>query len=513
MSDWTAGYTAEIDYTHGYYGELNPQRIQFAFAYNGLAFPSIGTACELGFGQGMSVNLHAAASVVKWWGTDFNPAHTAFAREMAQAAGSEAQLYDESFAEFASRADLPEFDYICLHGIFSWISDENRQVIVDFVRRKLKAGGVLYISYNTLPGWSDFAPMRELMSLHAQVQGSRGEGISARTEQAFNFAERLLKTQPAFARSLPTLAERLESAKGQNRNYLAHEYFNQYWEPMYFSQMAKWLESAKLQFACSASFLDYVGKVNLTQAQADLLAETRDPVLAQTLRDFMLNQRFRKDYWVKGARQLPALQRLDILRQQRIILTLPRSEVRTKFASPLGESNLMDNVVQPLLDQLADFQILSLGELEQAIVKEGISFEQILQAVVVLLHTGQLELMQSPLAVSEGKKIASQLNAHLMLKAKDNSELSYLASAGTGGGVIVERFHQLFLLARAEGSAHPREWAQYVWELLQQQGQVLIKDGKAFNTAQENLDELVRLATEFEQKRLPVLQALKLTEA
>ena len=73
MSDWTAGYTAEIDYTHGYYGELNPQRLQFAFAYNGLAFPKIGTACELGFGQGMSVNLHAAASVVKWWGTDFNP--------------------------------------------------------------------------------------------------------------------------------------------------------------------------------------------------------------------------------------------------------------------------------------------------------------------------------------------------------------------------------------------------------------------------------------------------------
>lgn len=42
--------------------------------------PEVGSACELGFGQGMSANLHAAASVVQWSGTDFNPAQAAFAR-------------------------------------------------------------------------------------------------------------------------------------------------------------------------------------------------------------------------------------------------------------------------------------------------------------------------------------------------------------------------------------------------------------------------------------------------
>ena len=46
MSDWTQGYTTEIEYTYGYYSELNPQRIRLAFAYNGLAFPEIGTAAE-----------------------------------------------------------------------------------------------------------------------------------------------------------------------------------------------------------------------------------------------------------------------------------------------------------------------------------------------------------------------------------------------------------------------------------------------------------------------------------
>ena len=51
MSDWTAGYVADIGYTFGYYNELNPLRIKLAFLNAGLVCPEIGTACELGFGQ------------------------------------------------------------------------------------------------------------------------------------------------------------------------------------------------------------------------------------------------------------------------------------------------------------------------------------------------------------------------------------------------------------------------------------------------------------------------------
>ncbi|MFN9940532.1 MAG: methyltransferase, partial [bacterium] len=85
--DWTAGYVADIGYTYGYYRELNPLRVGLAFANAGLLAPAIATACELGFGQGVSVNLHAAASGVRWMGTDFNPSQAAFARELAQASG------------------------------------------------------------------------------------------------------------------------------------------------------------------------------------------------------------------------------------------------------------------------------------------------------------------------------------------------------------------------------------------------------------------------------------------
>jgi hypothetical protein len=60
VSDWTDGYVADIDYTYGYFGELNPLRTALLFLNAGLMPPKIQTACELGFGQGVSVNVHAA---------------------------------------------------------------------------------------------------------------------------------------------------------------------------------------------------------------------------------------------------------------------------------------------------------------------------------------------------------------------------------------------------------------------------------------------------------------------
>ena len=289
MTDWTAGYVADIGYTFGYYAELNPLRLKLAFLHAGLATPDVGAACERGFGQGISTNLHAAASVVQWHGTDFNPSQASFAQELAQASGANAQLHDDAFADFCARPDLPDFDYIGLHGIWSWISDANRAVIVDFIRRKLKVGGVLYISYNTLPGWSTFAPMRHLLTQHATTLGAEGAGIVNRIDGALGFADKLLATNPNYARANPSVTERLGKVKEQNRHYVAHEYFNADWHPMYFADMAQWLAPAKLSYACSANLLDHVDAVNLTPDQQALLKEVPDAQLRETVHDYMVN--------------------------------------------------------------------------------------------------------------------------------------------------------------------------------------------------------------------------------
>ena len=510
MSDWTAGYVADIGYTYGYYTELNPLRVRLAFLNAGLVPPEMGAACELGFGQGMSANLHAAASVVQWSGTDFNPAQAGFAQELARVAESGAQLFDEAFDAFCSRPELPEFDYIGLHGIWSWISDENRTVIVDFIRRKLKVGGVLYISYNTQPGWAAMVPMRDLLTEHAEVLGADGAGIVHRIDSALAFADQLLAANPAYARANPQIAERIQRIKAQDRHYVAHEYFNRDWQPMAFAKMAQWLEPAKLQWACSAHYLDAIDAVNLSAEQQALLAGIPDPMFRQTTRDFCVNQQFRKDYWVKGARKLSALEQAEALRAQRILLVQPRADVSLKVTGSLGEANLQQAVYGPILDQLADHKTKSLGDLEKALQPSGIRFVQINEAVMVLASAGVVLAVQGDEATAKAKKRTDRLNTHLMTKARSSNELNYLASPVTGGGVTVPRFQQLFLLAKQHGHKQPQDWANFVWNLLAMQGQRLIKDGKTLETPEDNLAELTRQAIEFAEKRLPILKALQI---
>src|SRR5580700_8733028 len=74
MTNWTVteGYHAGVDYNYEYHAELNPLRLNLALLNVDLVAPVTSTACELGFGQGLAMNLHAAASTTQWFGTDFN---------------------------------------------------------------------------------------------------------------------------------------------------------------------------------------------------------------------------------------------------------------------------------------------------------------------------------------------------------------------------------------------------------------------------------------------------------
>ena len=512
MSDWTGGYIAEVGYTYGYYAELNPQRLPLALLEAGLCLPQGSTACELGFGQGVSVSVHAAASNGLWYGTDFNPSQAALAQSLAHASGAPAQLSDESFEAFAQRQDLPDFDFIGLHGIWSWISDANRLVIVDFIRRKLKVGGVVYVSYNTLPGWAPYLPLRHLLTEHAAVLGAPGAGIVPRVSHAIDFAERLMALNPAYAKAAPQAPDRLKKIKDSNRNYLAHEYFNQDWHPMHFSSMAKWLEPAKLTYACSADYLS-LNVINLTAEQQAFLAEIPDAVLRETVRDYMTNAQFRKDYWIKGPQRLNPLERLERLRALCVVLTTHRPDVPMKVAGALGEAGLSEAVYAPLLDLLADHQPRLVADLEGSLVVKGVSLAQLIQACMLLLGAGHLQLVQAPAAQAAARLRTQRLNAHLLQLARGSGDINYLASPVTGGAMTLGRFQQLFLLARTQGLQQPEQWARFVWDTLSMQSQKLVKDGRTLETAEENLAELNDQAVEFERKLLPIAVALGLTEA
>ena len=167
MAPWSEGYVTEIEYIADCFPDLAPAHLNLALLHRGIAFPETEAGfnyLELGFGQGVTLTMLAAMQPQgRFYGNDVNPSHVLGARALADSAALDnLELFEDSFAELLAR-DLPPMDYIVLHGIYSWVSTENRAHILALIRKLLKTGGVVYVSYNAQPGWAPKAPMQRAM--------------------------------------------------------------------------------------------------------------------------------------------------------------------------------------------------------------------------------------------------------------------------------------------------------------------------------------------------------------
>jgi SAM-dependent methyltransferase len=495
---WDEGYTTDIPYTYGYYRELNPIHLRYALVNAGFVHGLADdfTYCELGFGHGVSLCMHATATSGHYTGTDFIPDHALFARQLTEASGATAQIHDDSFADFTKR-DLPEFDVIALHGVWSWISHQNRQEIVDFVRRKLKLGGVFYVSYNTLPGWSQMLPLRNLLVAHERFTASPQEDMLSRVKNSLTFSKALAGANSAFFAQNQIARNRLDRISGQNPNYLAHEYFNRDWEPMYFHDLVDILGPTKVGFACSADVSEHLSVIS--KPARDLLDKVKNPIFQETVRDYVLNRQFRKDLFVKGARRLNAAERRDQLMKMSFVLVQHVPARLTEMQSSVGALKLREDVFRPLLTALMDDGgwAKSMTELMEYPGLEDRPFNMMARNIATLVAGGQIEPAQSNERVSATVERCTNLNREICRRAEHRAGLIFLASPVTGGGVHASRIEQLFLASWAKGSRDVGQLAREVWDLFKAQGNRLFREGKVVQDEAENLKMLNESATTF----------------
>ncbi len=457
--DWAEGYPAGSDYTFGYYRQLNPVFARFALAAAGIAMPPIRAACELGYGQGVSVAVHAAASGADWWGTDVMPGQAAYARALA---GPGAHLAEQAFAEFCARDDLPELDFVCAHGIWSWVSAENRAVIVDFLRRKLRPGGVFYVSYNTEVGWAGLHPFRHLLLRHTELMSAPGTSRIEALRQAVPFLERVFAAQSVYAAQNPMAPAMLaRMAQGPNA-YHTHEYLGQHWNPMSLADVAAELAPAKLSHGCSARILDRVAALTLLPRQRTLVDGIQDPDFRATVEETLTGVRFRRDYWVKGPRRPGASEQAETLANLRVVLVEPACDVgAVRPSTHSGEVELPAAMFRPLLDILADHRPQRLGDMVEALASQGLGGRDVVQAALVLCDLGVLQpAHDDDASIAAAAGLSGALNARILERARHGGEIGHLASPVTGGATEVDRLQQLLLLAERDG-ASPAEQAGF----------------------------------------------------
>ncbi|MQP64535.1 methyltransferase domain-containing protein [Niveispirillum sp. SYP-B3756] len=503
-TDWSAGYMAEVSYTHGFYRELTPSLLEFAALLSGHRAPQTLAYCELGCGQGYSSNLLAAANPhIQFHATDFNPTQVVGARDLAAAADStNITFYEDSFGEFVARTDLPDFDIIALHGIYSWISDKHRGEIVEFIRRRLRPGGLVYISYNTLPGWAAAMPLRRLLVEGAA--GAAGKSVFARIEEALRLAETVSGVNGRYFAHNPGVADRLNRIKGQSRAYLAHEFFNEHWTPFYHGDVAAELAAAKLSWITSAFLLDRLDAINLSPEQQQVLNQIDDVSRRETLRDFMVNQQFRRDIFVKGAVRLLTGESHSLWARQRFTLSVERTKVSMKVKGAMGEAVLQEEVYVPLLDAL-ERGCPSFTELLTDPALVAMNPQRVQQALMVLVGVGYVQPVLSDVGAEERHQRCRAFNEAVMRRARWSSELQYLASPVFGGAVMQDQVSQLFLLALTEGEADP---SAFVWRALSRNNQRMFRDGKPLTDDADNLTELRGKYRVFQVDTLPLLRRL-----
>lgn len=455
MSAWSDGYNADIAYTHGAYRELAPGYLSYVCLLKGIRPPRTDRPfryCELGCGQGMTLNILAATHPQgRFTGIDFNPLHIAGARRLAEEAElPNVAFHERSFQQVAADGLPAEdagdgFDIIALHGVYSWISPENRRAVVDILERMLKPGGLVYLSYNSQPGWAPLMPLQKLILAHAAANPARSD---RQFDAALGFLHRLNEAGAGYFAVNSAAGQHLGMMATQDRRYLSHEYLNTHWEPLGHAQVAKDLARAKLGYAGSATIPQNFDDLAVRAELRPILTEIADPTLAETVRDFAVNQVFRRDVFVRGPETMPRAEAEAEMRRLRFILLVPREDASLAIPVPLGELRHDPGLGLPILDALAA-GAPSLGEIAAMPEMARHDFGTLSRFLALLVASNQAH----PLVDSseEGRATAGRLNRAVARRMELDESLFYLAAPAVGQGVAADSLDRLVLAGLLTG--------------------------------------------------------------
>ena len=376
------------------------------------------------------------------------PDHIAHARGLCEDAGiGNLTLHGHDFAS-AIDLDLPRFDYIVAHGVYSWIDARSREALRRFIDRWLAPGGLVYVSYNTAPGWAADAPFQYLIrEIAATCTGNSVDRFRAAMDQI----------QALIAAGAPPLQASFMANSGwqqmqQNRpiEYFAHEYLQPTWEPMYVSQVRADMSTIGLHPAGSATIADNFDSFVLTAAAREALSKIEDPNLRELTSDFFLDQRFRRDVFVRDATRLADDERSSRLSECVFDLQRPAELVQYTMRTEAGHVDFDNPTAHAVVETLAD------GPKRVIDIPVGDNSRSgLLGNALTLFAANELRV------VGPGTANVDALNRVLLGRHEGVGTISYLAlPVGTAVEVPLEVFNAL-----RDGSAVPNElqmWREYL---------------------------------------------------
>ena len=329
-----------IPYRHGAIPVSHPARIGAIGRIHGLdcAPPDRSRVLELGCAEGMNLlPLAERFPHSEFVGVDFSSAQIETG-EAARAACNldNARLIRADLREF--EVDPESFDYVLVHGVYSWVSDEVKDRVLAICSRALRANGLAYISYNTLPGWSLLDGLRKVLLREMASRDGMHEQIT-RARQVIAVLNESVRTQSGPHAEL--LRQAFADMLAKRPELLFHDELAAINDPRTFAEFTS---------HAAAHSLSYVAEAHYATLPFEHVPEAMRRPLERISTDFLQRQQLMDvvfQRWLRGSLlgKMPAAVRRDpdrrVLRDCALGLRLQPADSQVDLA-PGSAMRLLD---------------------------------------------------------------------------------------------------------------------------------------------------------------------------
>lgn len=436
-------YVLDIPYTWEFFDYQNPLLLSYLVNAQGIAGPQVQQAftyCELGCGNGMTSNLLAASLPQgKFYAVDFNAEHINNAAALADQGNlRNIHFLQNSFAEVLQRDDMPMMDYITLHGVYSWVSHDIRQQIIDIIQTYLKPNGLVYVSYNPLPRWAEIIPMWRMMLEHTQNMPTDS---MARAHEGLRYLTHLRDNGAQYFKSNPATGHFLDELLSRDIHFVAHEFCNNHLEPQYFADVAQTMQSIELDYCCNADFDN--SNAFIPQALQQHIDHAQGKIAKESRRSMLSNEFFRRDIYINGNGSGTTQEETRLPLLGNWVIGSRYNDFQIARLYPLYKD---DPALQaPIYEQVMQTAYqghFSITELCTHTRLSGHTPTEILDAIHQLVAAEHLEVFArkapaTAITANAQYQLSQALNYHLLQTRLQEDGQCYLASEILGSGVNI----------------------------------------------------------------------------
>lgn len=449
MSD-LAGYVTDVPYVYGFKPMLAPAWLDLVALIGGVKSPARDSGfawCDLGCGQGVTAAILAATHLKgAFYGIDAMPAHIEHAKRLAAEADAPNAYFHAADFAAAGVLPLPRFDYIVMHGVYSWVGAPVRGQLRRFIDAHLKSGGLVYVSYNALPGWTGDLPFQHLVrELAANLSGNS----AARFDGAAGLIGKLAEAGAPSLASSYIVDELGKRSSDYRPHYLVHEFMHAGWQPFYVTELRQDLEEIGLVPVGSALIAENFDSWMLGRRARKLVAGVADLGQRELVRDFCIDQRFRCDVFARDAARLSAVEQRDGLLSAGIALARPPATITYELATPAGRVRYDNAAARAIIASLMS-GIRRLADIPSGFASGG----DLIANMLVLCAAGDVRPAEA------SRMPVGPLNRALRRRIGKAEEIPAIALP-CGTALDIDR--ELLELLSGEGSAGARsDWREFL---------------------------------------------------